>query len=146
MFTIFWAKLWNLETFNSVLSNFYFQIDDPVYCITFYLSSNFICNLTWKQYLKIYKGKYIFLWKVSPFVCAILVTSEVTTKGVLKKEVFLKIFQNSQEKTCVRVSFKLQTQACNFIKKETLEQVFSCEIWEILKNTFSQNTSGRLFL
>ena len=27
-------------------------------------------------------------------------------------------------------------QACNFIKKVTLEQVFSCEFCEICKNTF----------
>ena len=26
--------------------------------------------------------------------------------------------------------------ACNFIKKETLAQVFSCEFYEISKNTF----------
>ena len=30
----------------------------------------------------------------------------------------------------------LQASACNFIKKETLRQVFSCEFWEIFKNTF----------
>ena len=46
------------------------------------------------------------------------------------KNVFLKILQNSQENTCARV------QVCNFIKKETLSQVFSCEFCEILKNTF----------
>ena len=28
------------------------------------------------------------------------------------------------------------TEACNFIKKETLAQVFSCEFCEISKNTF----------
>ena len=28
------------------------------------------------------------------------------------------------------------TQACNFIKKETLAQVFSCEFCEISKNTY----------
>ena len=28
-------------------------------------------------------------------------------------------------------------QACNFIEKETLAQVFSCEFCEISKNTFS---------
>ena len=28
-------------------------------------------------------------------------------------------------------------QACNFIEKETLEKVFSCEFYEISKNTFS---------
>ena len=33
-----------------------------------------------------------------------------------------------------------------FIKKETLAQAFFCEFCEISKNTFSQNTSGRLLL
>ena len=28
-------------------------------------------------------------------------------------------------------------QTCNFIKKEALAKVFSCEFWEISKNTFS---------
>ena len=30
---------------------------------------------------------------------------------------------------------QLQVKACNFIKKETLAQVFSCEFCEISKNT-----------
>ena len=56
---------------------------------------------------------------------------------------FLKISQNSEENTCARVSFliKLQTLAYNFIEKETLTQVFSCEFCEIFKNTFF---TGRL--
>ena len=29
---------------------------------------------------------------------------------------------------------KLQASACNFIKKETLSQIFSCEFHEISKN------------
>ena len=33
--------------------------------------------------------------------------------------------------------FNLRPQVCNFIKKETLMQVFSCEFCEIPKNTFS---------
>ena len=51
---------------------------------------------------------------------------------------FFEISHNSQENTCVRVSFliKLQAEACNIIKKEALAQVFSCEIFEISKNTF----------
>ena len=54
------------------------------------------------------------------------------------KKVFLKVSQISQENTCARVSFliSLQADACNFIKKETLAQVFSCEFCEISKNTF----------
>ena len=31
---------------------------------------------------------------------------------------------------------KLQAEACNFIKKETVAQVFSCEFYKIFKNTF----------
>ena len=31
---------------------------------------------------------------------------------------------------------KFARQACNFIKKETLVQEFSCEFCEIFKNTF----------
>ena len=34
----------------------------------------------------------------------------------------------------------------NFIKKETLAQVLSCEFCETFKNTFLQNTSRRLLL
>ena len=37
-------------------------------------------------------------------------------------------------------------EACNFFKKETLAEVFSCEFCEISENTFLQNTSGRLLL
>ena len=35
---------------------------------------------------------------------------------------------------------KYLCQACNFIKKETLAQVFSCEFYGISKNTFSYRT------
>ena len=31
-------------------------------------------------------------------------------------------------------------QSCNFIKKETLVQVFSCEFCDISKNTYSHRT------
>ena len=49
----------------------------------------------------------------------------------------LKVSQNSRQNTFARASFliKLQTY-CNFIKKETLSQVFSCEFCEVFKNTF----------
>ena len=52
-------------------------------------------------------------------------------------EVFLKNSQNSQENTCARVSCLIKLQASgNFLKKETLAQVFSCEFCDISKNTF----------
>ena len=58
------------------------------------------------------------------------------------KKMFLEILQNSQENTCAKVSFliKLQAEAFNFIKKETLIQVFSCEFCEISKDSFSYKT------
>ena len=58
--------------------------------------------------------------------------------GTVGPWLFLKISQNSQEKTCARVSFliRLQVEACNFIKKETLAQVFSREFCEIFKDIF----------
>ena len=37
-------------------------------------------------------------------------------------------------------------QSLFFIKKETLAQLFSCEFFEISKNTFLQNTSEQLLL
>ena len=51
---------------------------------------------------------------------------------------FLWISQNSLESTSARASFliKMQAETWNFIKTEALGQVFSCEFWEIFKNTF----------
>ena len=51
-------------------------------------------------------------------------------RGVLRK--FAKFTGN----TFFRVSFLIKLHACNFIKKETLAQVFSCEFCEFSKNTF----------
>ena len=45
------------------------------------------------------------------------------------KKGVLEISQNSQENTCVK------PQACDFIKKVTLAQLFSCKFHEISKNT-----------
>ena len=68
----------------------------------------------------------------------LLLCSEAATGGVLQEKVFLEIQQNSKENTCARVSFliKLQASACNFVKEETLAQVFSCEFCKISENSF----------
>ena len=54
------------------------------------------------------------------------------------KKVFLKISQNSQENTYAKGSFFLFF--CNFIKKETLALVLSCEFCEIFKNNYFYRT------
>ena len=62
--------------------------------------------------------------------------TEAATGGVLQKKAFLEISQNSQENTCTRDSFLIKLDAWNFIKKESLAQVYSCEFCKISKNTF----------
>ena len=61
--------------------------------------------------------------KVIPRACS----AETVVRTFSWKKVFLKIFKNSQENTCARVSFLI---------KKTLAQVFSCEFREISKKTF----------
>ena len=73
---------------------------------------------------------------ISPILFSPILFLLTLASGVLCKKVFLEISQNSQEKTCARVSFLIKLQACNLIKKATLAQVFSCEFCEISKNTF----------
>ena len=41
---------------------------------------------------------------------------------------------------CQSLFFNRQPEACNFIQKETLAQVFSCEFCEISQNTFFHRT------
>ena len=74
--------------------------------------------------------------------CQYFALPEAVSQRCSVKKVFIEISQNSQENTCARVSFliKLQASASNFIKKETLAQVFSCEFCKISKNTFSYRT------
>ena len=79
----------------------------------------------------------IFKWVLNVLIC--WGNAEAVARRSSVKKVFLEILQNSQENTCAIVSFliKLQIEACNFIKKETLAQVFSSEFYEISKNTLS---------
>ena len=50
-------------------------------------------------------------------------------------------YRKIRRKTPVPVSFLIKLQACNFIKIETLTQVFPCKFCEISKNTFNYRTS-----
>ena len=66
------------------------------------------------------------------------VRAEAVALRVLWKQVFLEMSQNSQENICARVSFLLKVQASGpqLSKKETLAQVFFCELCETFKNNF----------
>ena len=66
---------------------------------------------------------------------------EAVVRRCSVKKLFLEISQNSQESTLARDTFLMKLQkACNFINKESLAQVFSCEFCEISKNTFFYRT------
>ena len=73
----------------------------------------------------------------STFCYSNVVQTEAATRSILYERVFLEISQNSQENTCARASFLIKLQALgNFIKRETLALVFSCEFGGISKNIF----------
>ena len=48
------------------------------------------------------------------------IESEVATRGVLSKKMFLEISQNSQENTCARVSFLIKLQAQFYPRKKDI--------------------------
>ena len=68
-------------------------------------------------------------------------SAEAVVRRCSVEKAWLEISQNSQENTCARVSFLIKLQAQSLVfKKETLAQVFSCELYEISKNTFFYRT------
>ena len=64
--------------------------------------------------------------------------------GVVCKKVVLGNFAKFTGKHQCQISFLIKLQAkakaCNFMKKETLAQLFSCEFWDIFKNTILYRT------
>ena len=57
------------------------------------------------------------------------------------KNVAIFMLQLCYDKNSRQTLANHRPEACNFIKKETLAQVFSCEFCEIYKNTFYYRTS-----
>ena len=93
------------------------------------INQNIVC-----KYTELFYNKKIALIIAS----GDMIFTEVATRGVQLKKVFLKISQNSQKNVCASLFFKesCMSHACNIIKKVTLVQVFSCESCEIFKRTF----------
>ena len=63
--------------------------------------------------------------------------TETADKRGPVKEALLEILQYAIENIGARASSLIKLQGCNLIKKETLAQVFSCEICEISNNSLS---------
>ena len=70
---------------------------------------------------------------------------EAVVRTCSAEKVFLEISQNPQGNTFVRVSFLIERSG-TLLKKETLAQVFSCELCEICKNTFVKEHFGWLLM
>ena len=77
------------------------------------------------------KYKYLF---IAPLIMRVEHTEAVILRCSVKK-VFLEISQNLQEKTCARVSF-LGLRPATLLKQRLWHRCFSCEYYEISKNTF----------
>ena len=76
-----------------------------------------------------------------------MLLSEAVAQRCSVKKAFLKISQNSQENTYARVSLLIKPEAaCNFVKKEALALVFSCEFCEFLRTSFFIEYLRWLFL
>ena len=59
---------------------------------------------------------------------------------------YLSVLLYIQEVFCKKKLFlEISQKACNFIKKETLAPVFSCEFCEISKNKFSTEPPAEHF-
>ena len=69
-----------------------------------------------------------------PLVCLFISDRSSHWRCSIKKT-FFKISYYSQEKTCVGIFFNkaIRLNVCNFIEKR---QVFSCEYFDIIKNTY----------
>ena len=78
------------------------------------------------------------------------IVTEAATRGVLWKNMFLEISQNSQENTCARVSFLIKLPASGlqlYSKSEFGTGIcLPVNFAKFLRKPFWQNTTGRLFM
>ena len=111
--------------------------------------------LNWSHFLR--KEKEGTQPSTVPPVCYIAVDGSKekdSVKGksshpdVFCKKVSLKIFQYTKGNTCVGVSSKYnyRSSACNFIKKETVVQMFSCEFCLTFMTQFLSKSPNEYFL
>ena len=80
--------------------------------------------------------KYILAQKLYLFIVHDFIKYKSSHQRYSIKKGFSKVSQNCQKSTFARVFFSIKLHNCNFIKKGTLAQVFSCKFCEIFKNTY----------
>ena len=98
-----------------------------------FLSTKFLLNVHFRNVHFInYFRKKLYLRCLTGFrihLCISYSRHRTSHQRCSIRKAFLEISHNSQENTCARVFF-------NKVTGLTLAQVFSCEFWEISKNTF----------
>ena len=77
---------------------------------------------------------YHIFFTVVPALSQLLIRLKAATRGVIWKEFFLEIFQNSQENTWVRVSLLIKLQVSDlqlYLKRDSVQVFFgkSCEVF-----------------
>ena len=91
--------------------------------------------------LDVWQGSGYFSVSVNAIFTWLLIIIRSSLPEVFCKKGVLRYFTKFTGKhLCQSLFFKAACLACNFIKKWTLAQVFSCECCEIFKNTFSYRT------
>ena len=83
----------------------------------------------------------------APLIEYLLTTDAVVRRCSVKKNVLRNFAKFTGKHLCQRLFFnKVAGLAWNFIKKDNLAQVLSCEFWETFKNSFFlYDTSGGCF-
>ena len=85
-------------------------------------------SVNWQYYKMQRRNKFVKAPKRAKNSCL----KKAVVQRCSVKKMYVEISQNSQKNTCARV----WAEAYNFIKKEALTQVFSCEFFKISRNTF----------
>ena len=86
-------------------------------------------------------SQWAYQWKMLPDPVNSKETQEIVFSR--KKSVTnhgTNYFNKIQKQSSGGVLWKGVAEACNFIKKDALAKAFSCEFWQISKNTFSYGT------
>ena len=102
-----------------------------------------------------------FVWNICPWTSEInhfyqslfkkihyKLQSKTITRWFSVKKTLLKVLQNSQENTCLRVSFLLKLKASGlklYLKRDSGTDVFLWILRNFYKHPFLQNTSGSSF-
>ena len=110
-----------------------------LFCIRLKKTSHFFIHCSSKS--------SILSWSIFEYLVSFLIDRS-SQQGCSVKKGVLKNFAKFTGKHLCQSLFlnKVVGAACNFMKKETLAQMLSCEFCKIFKNTFLQNTSGWLLL